>query len=103
MPPRKYTIIFEPDAQDWLDRQPEDVRRRVLLILDTLSEIPETAGKQFQNATRWYDDIWGWARRVQMDSVQPGLRCIYFVYAVQREMIVVKFGTHSEDVYENGN
>lgn len=58
---RKYKIVFEPQAQDWFDKQPEDVQKRVLLILDTISAFPRTAGKQMQNATRWYDDEFGWA------------------------------------------
>ena len=103
MASRKYKIVFEPESQDWLDRQPEDVQKRVLLILNTISAFPHSAGKQMQNATRWYDDVFGWARRIPMDSALPGLRCVYFIWDEGAEIIVVKFGTHAEDVYENGN
>jgi hypothetical protein len=97
-----YRVVLEPLAQDWIDRQPEDVRKRVFLILNTFAEFADQAGKQLQNP-RWYDDELGWARRIVLDSVQPGLRCIYFVSARDNEMIVVNFGTHSDDIYEDGN
>jgi hypothetical protein len=102
-PVRKYRIIVEDEAQEWLDQQSEDVRNRVLLILDTFSEIAPVAGKQLQNATRWYDDIYGWARRIALDSVILGLRCIYYIWQEKRQMIIVKFGTHDNEVYEDGN
>jgi len=101
--PRKYTVVLEEQARNWLDQQSEDVQKRVLLILDTFSEFPSVAGKQLQNATRWYDDHYGWARRITLDSVTPGLRCIYHVWDEKRQMVVVKFGTHVDDVYEDGN
>jgi hypothetical protein len=59
VPPRKYKVVFADQAQEWLNRQSEDVQKRVLLILETFAEFPEIAGKQLQNATRWYDDIYG--------------------------------------------
>ncbi len=99
----KYRVVLEPEAQAWVDQQPEDVQKRVLLILDTFAAFPSKAGKQMQNPTRWYDEEWGWARRITMDSVIPGLRAIYFVWEAGREMIVVRIGTHADDVYENGN
>jgi hypothetical protein len=79
------------------------VRKRVLLILNSFADDPGLAGKQLENATHWYDDLYGWARRIPMESVAPGLRCIYYVWHEKREMIVVKFGTHADDVYEDGN
>ena len=103
MKPSKYNVVFEPEAKAWFDKQSEDVQKRVLLILGDISPFAPKAGDQMQNATRWYDDEWGWARRIRMDSAVYGLRCIYYVWEARREMIVVKFGTHADDVYEDGN
>ena len=101
MPP--YQIILDDPAQDWLDQQPEDVRKRVFLILREYATDPNNAGVQLQNATRWYDDLFGWARQIRIDSVYPGLRCIYYVFEKEKEMIIFKFGTHADDVYEDSN
>jgi hypothetical protein len=101
--PRKYKIVFEDEAQEWFDQQSQDVQKRVLLILDSVSEVADSAGIQIQNATRWYDDVYGWARRVRMDSAISGLRCIFYVWKEKRQVVVVKFGTHADDVYEDGN
>ena len=97
-----YKIVIEPEAKAWLDQQTEDVRQRVLLILSEYAAYPQ-AGKQLQNAARWYDSEWGWAYRIRIDSIYAGLRCIYFIWVQGQEMIVVKFGTHADNVYEDGN
>lgn len=99
----KYILRIEPEAQAWLDAQSDEVRKRVFLILDEFIQFPRVAGKQMQNP-RWYKpEYGGWARRIHIDSVLPGLRCIYFVDEQAQEMIVAKIGTHADDVYEDGN
>ena len=102
MKPSKYKVVLDVLAQDWLDRQSKDVQRHVLLILERLSADPITTSKQLENP-RWLDDMWGWARRVHMDRVIPGLRCIYYLWEAKHEMVIVKFGTHADDVYEDSN
>jgi hypothetical protein len=104
MKPSNYKIVFEPEAQAWFDKQLEDVQMRVLLILNTFAASkPSVMGFQMQNGTRWFDSEWGWARKIYMDSAIRGLRCIYYVWEAKHEMIVVKFGTHADDVYEDSN
>ena len=80
------------------------MQKRVLLFLKKhLASNPvDPRTKQLENP-RWFDPEWGWARRARLDQIIRGLRCIFYVWEAKQEMIVVKFGTHADDVYEDGH
>ena len=98
----EYKIELDIEAQAWMDRQSEDVQRYVLSILNRLKFNPiGSRSKQLENP-RWFDPQWGWARRIRFEGL-PDLRCIYYIWEAKREIVAVKFGTHADDVYEDGN
>lgn len=98
----RYNVILLTEAQKWLAQQPPACQQRIAMILGEYAKDPHHSGKQIQNPI-WWHSKYGMPYRIAINSICPGLRCIYYAFDERGQMIIVKFGTHADNVYEDGN